>query len=363
MMMRKLVTVFVLGATPLFVAPVASPGESWNRAGAASYLDARAALWTTRSRTRQNLPTACISCHTAMPYLLSRAAIGEPLPEAALALFSDVETRVSHWEDARVWYDAKRGADKPEQSRDTESVMNALVLTRRDAALNRPLSAEARSALDAMWARQNADGGWSWLYFGLGPWETDGSDYWGAALASLAAMSAGGEAHAPAENQERLRGFLRSGLTRELSLHNRLALLWAASQWSGLLSKDERARLADDVLGHQRPDGGFRLMDLGPWVSKDGTPLREESDGYATAFSTFVLEQLGDARFAPSIERGLGWLVRNQRPDGRWETLSPNKDRSGEEDFTRLLSSDAATAFAVLALTAPTGDRPKPSTP
>ncbi len=292
-----------------------------------------------------------------MPYLLSRASLGGSLPEAARELFSDVETRVTHWDDVAVWYDEKRGPDKPEQSRDTESVMNALVLTLRDKAAHRALTREARTALDTMWARQNDNGEWSWLYFGLGPWETDGSDYWGASLAAVAAMSAEDEAPAPAAGKEKLRGFLRDGLSRDLSLQNRLALLWAASRWPGLLSEQERGKLVDDVLAHQRPDGGFRLLDLGPWPSKDGTAPREESDGYSTAFATFVLEGLDDPRSAPAISRGISWLVHNQKPDGRWETLSPNKDRSQEEDFTRLLASDAATAFAVLALTSPGVDR------
>jgi hypothetical protein len=268
-------------------------------------------------------------------------------------LFSDVETRVTHWNDVKVWYDESRGAEKPEQSRDTESVLNALVLTLRDEAARRPLTVEAETAIEHMWERQNDNGEWSWLHFGFGPWETDGSDYWGASLAAVAAMSAGDEAPAPAAGKEKLRGFLRDGLSRNLSLHNRLALLWAASTWPDLLSERERAVLLDDILAHQRADGGFRLLDLGPWPSKDGTPPREESDGYATAFATFVLERLGDSRSAPAISRGIEWLSENQKPDGRWETLSPNKDRSREEDFTRLLASDAATAFAVLALTSP----------
>ena len=54
---------------------------------------------------------------------------------------------------------------------------------------------------------------------------------------------------------------------------------------------------------------------------------------------------------AASAARGVSWLERHQEADGRWETLSPNKDRSAEEEFTRLLASDAATGFAVLALT------------
>jgi hypothetical protein len=324
--------------------------ESWDRGAAARYLDERAAAWTTFARERQKLETACVSCHTAMPYLLARAALPAPA-EPAQVLFSDVEARVIGWSDAKVWYDEKRGAEKPEQSRDTESVINALVLTLRDERANGSLSEEAKGALRHMWAQQNADGGWSWLHFGLGPWETDGSDYWGASLAAVAGMSGGAEASPSPDGSSKLKAYLRAGLSRELSAHNRLSLLWAASLFEGLLSEEEKNRLVDDVLQRQRPDGGFRLVELGPWPSKDGTPPREESDGYATAFTAFVLQRLDDPRCAASISRAIAWLEQNQKADGRWETLSPNKDRSREAAMTRLLASDAATAFAVLALT------------
>jgi len=341
--------------TAVFFASGALAEELWDRDAAARYLDGRAAEWTTFSRERQKLTTACISCHTAMPYLLARSALADSsLPEPARTLFSDVETRVRGWSDAKVWYDESRGAEKPEQSRDTESVINALVLSLRDERANGSLSDEAKAALHHMWAQQNEDGGWSWLHFGLGPWETDGSDYWGASLAAVAAMSAGNEARPPAEASSRLRAYLRAGLSQSLSIHNRLSLLWAASAWDELLSKEETKHLAGEVLQHQRPDGGFRIVDLGPWPSKDGTPPREESDGYATAFTAFVLQQLEDPRCAAPISRAVSWLRQNQKADGRWETLSPNKDRSREGSMTRLFASDAATAFAVLALSAET---------
>lgn len=335
----------------LSFAPGAFAEEPWDRDQAAQYLDARAAEWTTFSRERQKLTTACISCHTAMPYLLARPVLANSLPEAAKVLFSDVEARVAGWNDAKVWYDEKRGPEKPEQSRDTEAVINALVLTLRDGRANDSLSEEAKAALAHMWARQNEDGGWSWLHFGFGPWETDGSDYWGASLAAVAGMSAADEASPPADASATLRAYLRAGLSQNLSTHNRLSLLWAASVWDGLLSDEETMRIVGEVLQHQRSDGGFRLVDLGPWPSKDGTPPNEESDGYATAFTAFVLQQLDDPRCASPISRAITWLQQNQKADGRWETLSPNKDRSGEAAMTRLLASDAATAFAVLALT------------
>ena len=352
-MNRKRISKWILGGAVALCFTSTAAAEDWDRAGAVSYLDARARLWTERSRARQKLETACISCHTAMPYLLSRAALGSSSPAAPERdLFADVETRVTHWGNVEVWYDESRGADKPEQSWATESVMNALVLTRRDTRGGGKLTAEARLALEQMWSQQNERGYWTWLYFGLGPWETDGSDYWAASLAAVAAMSASEQLRPPPKASAKLEAYLRAGLARDMSLHNRISLLWAASTWDGLLTPAEAKKLVDEILEVQQTDGGFRLVDLGPWKSKDGTPPGDQSDGYATAYTTFVLQQIELEACANPVARGVSWLKQHQEPDGRWKTLSPNKDRSQEEDFTRLLASDAATGFAVLVLTA-----------
>ena len=192
------------------------------------------------------------------------------------------------------------------------------MLSFRDQRAHGALSGEAKLALKHMWAEQKDDGKWSWLHFGLGPWETDGSEFWGASLAAVAAMSARDEVTPPADALARLRRYLRGGLSDDTSLHNRLSLLWAASTWDGLLSEADVSRLAGEVLERQRADGGFRLVDLAPWPSEDGSAPHQESDGYATALSTFVLQQLDEARFAAAITRGVMWLQRSQQADGRW---------------------------------------------
>ena len=326
------------------VPPRAAAEEPWDRVAAARYLDSRAALWSKESKARRKLSTACLSCHTAVPYLLSRAALAEPSAPAK-SLFSDVETRVQNWSDARAWYEENIGPKKPAQSKGAESILNALVLASRDNAALRPLTDQAKAALGHMWSQQNPDGNWEWLHFDLIPWETDGSNYWGAALAAVASMSVADEVSPPAASASKLRSYLRNGMTAEMGLHNRVALLWAASEWHGLLSKAETAELVGAILERQQRDGGFRPQKSAPWWPAGA------SDGYSTAFATFVLQKVDDPRAVESSARGVGWLERNQQPDGRWDAVSANKDRSGEEAFTRLLMSDAATGFAVLALT------------
>lgn len=329
-------------------APPAFAEPSWDQAAAEKYLDARAVLWSESAKERRNLSTACLSCHTAVPYLLSRAALADSsMPLPAEDLFSDVEERVAGWSDARVWYEEDIGTDKPAQSRSTEAVLNALVLSSRDRRARRPLSDAAKAALTHMWAQQNAIGTWDWLHFELVPWETDGSDYWGAAVAAVASMSVADEFDPPRDAAAKLRIYLRTGLTSAPNLHNRIALLWVASAWQGLLSRSETTAVVEKVSERQQADGGFRPLKTASWWPA-GT-----ADGYSTAFATFVLQQVDDPLAARSAERGVGWLQQNQQADGHWDAVSANKDRSDQEAFRRLLMSDVATGFAVLAL-APT---------
>jgi hypothetical protein len=90
---------------------------------------------------------------------------------------------------------------------------------------------------------------------------------------------------------------------------------------------------------------------MGSWKRADGSALDTRSDGYATGLATLALESAADARSQAPVKRGLAWLVAHQDPaTGSWFAASLNKQRDPASDAGRFMS-DAATAYAVLALT------------
>ena len=361
----------LLGGTVLCLAIASSaarpraegdPSQAWNKKAAAAYLDQRATWWTTWPTAQRDHGTFCVSCHTALPYALARPALRQPLGETApspaeAALLANVTKRVTMWRDVEPFYpDQLRGVPKTSESRATEAILNAIILARRDAAAG-ALSDEGRRALDNMWALQmktgDQNGAWTWLQFHNEPWEGDSSPFHGAALAAIAIHSApGGYAAAP-ENADRVKAlhdYLRKN-NEQQGLLSRAMLLWASSTAPALLARDKQQAIVDALLAAQHDDGGWSTATMGSWKRNDGTPLDTRTDGYATGLSTFVLESFADARTQPSITRGLAWLAAHQDPaTGVWTASSLNKQRDPASDAGRFMS-DAATAYAVLALT------------
>jgi squalene-hopene/tetraprenyl-beta-curcumene cyclase len=356
--------------------PETKPANPWDQKAAAAYLDQRAGWWMGWPRAARDHETFCVSCHTAVPYAMSRPALRAALAEQGPSanerkLLDNIKKRVRLWKEVAPFYtDADRGAYKSVESRGTESVLNALILASTDASNEANndaskvrqrghLGDDTRAAFENMWAEQQTTGdkkgAWLWLRFKNEPWEADDSDYYGAALAAMAVGTAPENYRARPEIQNNLK-MLREYLNREYAaetLSNRVVLLWASAKLSGLLDPERQKAIINEALGKQQADGGWSLASMvGDWKRHDGTPQEALSDGYATGLMALVLEQAGIPRENTQLQKGLEWLANHQnKTDGFWlaYSLNNNEQHHLSPDTARFMK-DAATAYAVLAL-------------
>ena len=354
----------MLGASPAH-AQDGGPG-AWDAQAAAAYLDQRVEWWSGWETAARERGTFCVSCHTTGPYGLARPML-RPAGDASAAsrseraLLDSVATRVIGWTEVGPFYpDERYGVPKTSESRGTEAILNALVLARQDARAG-TLSDLALRAFDNLWALQetsgDAEGAWPWLHFNLAPWESDEGPYHGAALAAVAVgLAPAGYASRPdvQERTARLGDYLRRRLDAQPPF-NRVMALWASGALPGLLPDAQQQAIVDEIAGLQRDDGGWSLSSLGSWTRRDETPIDTESDGYATGLVTLALREAGLPRQHAAVASGLAWLAHSQDADGSWPASSLNRLHDPASDRGRFMR-DAATAYAVLALTA--GDGP-----
>jgi squalene-hopene/tetraprenyl-beta-curcumene cyclase len=340
--------------------------SAWDPKAAAAYLDRRQAWWIDWPRAQRDHETFCVSCHTSVPYALSRAALRTVLAERDASpseqqLLDNVTKRVRLWKEVEPFYkDADRGPYKSVESRGTESVLDALILASHDAQSGQ-LSNDALTAFQNMWAEQQTagkqKGAWLWLRFKNEPFEADDSNYFGATLAGVAVGIAPMNYRATPEVQSHVTQ-LREYLNREFAAQtamNHVLLLWTAAKLPGLLEPDRRKAIIAELLQKQQADGGWSLSSLsGDWKRADGTPQETASDGYATGLITFALQQAGVSPEATGVKRGLAWLTANQdRAEGFWPAYSLNKSKQNHiSPETAMFMNDAATSYAVLSLTA-----------
>ena len=346
--------------------------NSWNPRAAADYLDQRARWWILWPDAARDQGTFCVSCHTVLPYALSRPVLGRMLGEGGPVagerqILESVRKRVRLWNEFKPFYSSSDGV-KNRQSRGTESILNALILASVDARSGR-LTDDTRIAFRNMWALQEISGiergAWPWLNFGNEPFEATDSRFYGACLAAVAIGTAPQSFSDSAGIQERVKAlthFLNSEYTLQ-ALINQITLLWASAKLPGLLGEKQRASLEGTVLGNQRADGGWSLSSLAwtwrgsepksllkLWFRSEDNLLEAKSDGYATGLIALALEQTGFPRNALRLQRAMWWLRHNQsQSDGRWPGYSLNHPRIPAEPVG-LFMSDAATAYAVLAL-------------
>jgi squalene-hopene/tetraprenyl-beta-curcumene cyclase len=348
--------------------------HGWNPKSAASYLDERANWWRHWPRAARDHGTFCVSCHTAVPYALSRPALRRYLGDAALseserALLENVTTRVRLWKEVAPFYnDRIDGPNKAAESRGTEAVLNALILACNDQGKPQ-VSEDTRKAFDIMWDEQisagRSSGAWLWLQFDNAPWESLDSEYYGAALAAVAFGLTPKSFQSEPENKSYF-ALLRDYLGREYSrqsLINRTMALWAESKVPGILTPQEQSSLIKELLNKQERDGGWNLPAaawawngwhraslLGRWKREDGTWQARTSDGFATALILLSLLDSGVPRDNDQLRLAQAWLVTNQnQKQGDWPSYSLNQRFRPSSDFA-LFMNDAATGYAVLAL-------------
>jgi hypothetical protein len=261
----------------------------------------------------------------------------------------------------RLWKEVQPyfiGQDQ--QSRGTEAVVNALVLASLDAGQGK-FSNDTRAAFNNLWALQDPSGAWPWINFHNEPWEGADSPFYGACLAAIAVGTApdyGG----PTPKLDLLRTYLQREYLKQPLIHQ-VFLLWASGKWPDLLTADQRNGIVNQLLGEQRSDGGWSLSSLAwswrvtttkslykLWMRSDESPLHAHSDGLATGLAAYALEQSGLPRNDSKLQRALDWLAHNQNADGSWRANSLNEHRDLSPG-PGLFMTDAATAYAVLALT------------
>ncbi|HEY0794272.1 MAG TPA: hypothetical protein VGD64_00690, partial [Acidisarcina sp.] len=228
--------------------------EPWNKLAAARYLDDREVWWQAWPRAQKDHGTICISCHTVVPYAMSRPGLRSELGETAMTapeqtMLASVEKRVSQWPEMAPFYsDSKYGPGKTAEAHATEAVLNAVILAAVDArgAHVRPIT---RTAFDHAWALQEETGekagGWKWQNFDLGPWESSESAYQGAALLLVEATNLPdgfAKERATRKHLDRLTDYLCRNYSAQ-PLVNQLYMLWASAKEPRLLTKAQRKAL------------------------------------------------------------------------------------------------------------------------
>jgi squalene-hopene/tetraprenyl-beta-curcumene cyclase len=373
------VAVFVASISAGAGWPPTHAADAWNAASAAKYLDARMDMWWSNAKVLKTGggEERCLSCHTAVPYVLARPKLRRILGENAATshearIVDTARARVASLGSQQPYYD--NNEDKKLESRGVEAVLNAFVLASNEAEMKElnPHSGTV-AAMARLWDVQRADGAWDWLNFGLEPYEAPDAVFHGATLAAIAAGSPGGatasRTPAGAAGVDRLRGYLKANVNSQ-RLFNKAWALIAASRFT-FLTPEERAAIVGELQAAQRADGGWSMNDLGTWRwNKTDAPfaapgstdsaLLSSADGYATGLAVYALRQ-SVARGTPAITRGQRWLREHQAQeiagDGSWapwraHSLNYDREHGGPkgEAWRRMFMSDLATAFAVLAL-------------
>jgi squalene-hopene/tetraprenyl-beta-curcumene cyclase len=329
----------IQSAAPVFCAVLllAPLARGWDSRKAFQYLEESQRRWADWKPAQRN-GGPCLSCHTGLGFSFARRAAGETEPRPLEKdLAAGVRTRL---------------LATPPQSAMTdpgaEAVLNFLMLALQRQRRDEPLADADRVAIGQLWERQlragKAAGSWTWFRFDLEPWDSETSNYFGAALAARALAAYPAQ---PAAPSAALRAYLKREAVHQ-PLHNRLA--WIA--FDAAADARSKAEVLKQLWAAQASDGGWTTASLGPWSKKPAAPRDPGSNAYSTAWAAFTAHQAGTACSDPRLKSALAWLERRQDPStGAWNSLSMNKPYPADSIQARFMT-DAATGYAAAALLA-----------
>ncbi|HLJ09679.1 MAG TPA: prenyltransferase/squalene oxidase repeat-containing protein [Planctomycetaceae bacterium] len=290
---------------------------------ALDYLDQGALAW--------NGSRKCVTCHTNGTYMVVRPAlsarVGAPNEEMRKHFLASLEQ-----------FSQKKPEEQQESVAPAQAIYMAAGLAEWDAHVAKKLSPETERALALMFSLQRESGTWGALDC-WPPYES--SAYHLATVAAMAVGTAPGWLDRPGDEKlrsgiERLKNYLRSETPKQD--YDRTLLLWAAARLPGLLESGKRQELIEMVLKKQRSDGGWSIRSFGEpeqWGRGNrAEKLRSEpefadppSDGHQTGLALIVLRESGVPAGDARIQKGVNWLLANQRTSGRWWTRSLNTEK------------------------------------
>jgi squalene-hopene/tetraprenyl-beta-curcumene cyclase len=289
----------------------------------------------------------CISCHTNGTYLVTRPAMSARLGRPN-------DTIRQHAVSSLEQFAAKSPEQQQRSTAPAQAIYMAAGLAEWDAHVSKKLSPETEQALATMFRIQRDNGTWGSLEC-WPPYES--SAYHLATVAAMAVGTAPGwldnlKDEALLAGVEKLKTYLRT--TTPKQDYDRMLLLWAAARLPGLVDDDTKKELVSMIWKKQQPDGGWSIRNFGEpeqWGNGNrAAKLRAEpefaapqSDGHQTGLAIIVLRESGIAASDPRIQKGIHWLLTNQRESGRWWTRSLNTEKWHFITYS-------GTAFPLLAL-------------
>jgi hypothetical protein len=174
------------------------------------------------------------------------------------------------------------------------------------------------------------------------------------ALRALRAFGTPEQQERIARRVETVRGWLRRARAKDTE--DRVFRLWALHA-AGVDASDVQEAAAE-LARTQRPDGGWAQLD------------DRASDAYATGSALAALHLAGGMPTAdPAYQRGVAFLVKDQRPDGSWFVASRSRPFQtyfesgfphGKDQFISMAASGWATTALALACPPAKTDRKLP---